>query len=102
MYILTDKNKENENAIMHISETLNTQEGTGYYLIKNDSIAIPSEFVKGTFEVQEVPANVEEQKYCYTEENGFYKNPNYRVYYSTEDRLQMLEEMMNEIILGEE
>lgn len=98
MYILTDKNKENENAIMHISETLNRQEGNNYYLIKNDSIAIPPEFVKEVYEVDEIPEGVEEYKYCYTPEDGFYKNVNYREYFSEEDRISALEDAVNTLL----
>ena len=30
-----------------------------------------------TFEVEALPENMTANKYCYTPENGFYKNPNY-------------------------
>lgn len=56
--------------------------------------------VISAFEV-ELPEKVEPQKYCYTEKEGFYKNEEYREYYSNEQRIQALEEMMNELILGE-
>lgn len=54
------------------------------------------------YEVEEIPTGVEPEKYCYTEKDGFYKNPDYKEEYTTEQRLEALEQMMNEIILGEE
>lgn len=104
MYILTNSSKENENAIVHISETLNRQVGNNYYLINNDSIAIPPQFVKDVFEVEEIPEGVEAEKYCYTENEGFYKNPNYvEPPASTEEliaELQVAVAELGEIIAG--
>ena len=97
MYILTDK----ENVIQHITETLERQEGNNYYLIKNRSIAIPPEFIKEVNEVDSLDEGIEEQKYCYTKHDGFYKNENYVEYYSDEDRISALEDMVNMILLGE-
>lgn len=46
-------------------------------------------------EVEEIPEGVTVEKYCYTEEEGFYKNSNYQEYISIEDRVSALEDMMN-------
>ena len=73
MYLL----EKEKNIIMHITETLERQEINNYYLIKNGTIAVPPEFVENLFEVQELPEYVEEEKYCYTEEKGFFKNEDY-------------------------
>ena len=104
MYILTNANQENENAIMFISETIARQEGTDYYLVNNDSVAIPPQFIKGVFEVEEIPEGVESEKYCYTEADGFYKNPNYvEPPASTEEliaELQVAVAELGEIIAG--
>ena len=82
MYILTNT----DNVIMHISETL--KEENGQYLINNEHLAIPKEFkmqdIDGNivvekvnmYKVNEIPNNVKETKYCYTEKDGFYKNQN--------------------------
>lgn len=96
MYILVKEN----NVISEISETLNRQEGTNHYLINNDTLAIPEQFIKSVYEVNDVPSNVEPEKYCYTKKDGFYKNENYVHYYTEEERISALEDMMNEIILG--
>ena len=96
MYILTNK----ENVILHITETLNRQNGTNYYLINNDSMAIPTNFIKDVYNINDIPENIHEQKYCYTNEKGFYKNENYKEHYSTEERISSLEDMVNMILLG--
>lgn len=72
MYILTDYN----NVIIAISETLEYQ-SNGYPLIKHGTLAIPTQYIKAISEVEEVPSEVKERKYCYTEKNGFYVNENY-------------------------
>lgn len=87
MYILTDK----QNVIQHITETLNRQPGTNYYLINNDSLAIPTEFIKEVYNIDNIPENIEEQKYCYTTKKGFYKNENYI------EPLQPIEEQITDI-----
>lgn len=73
MYILTNK----ENVVLHITKTLNRQPGTNYYLINNDSLAIPTNFIKEVYNIDDIPENIQEQKYCYTSKKGFYKNENY-------------------------
>ena len=74
MYLL----ERNNNIIMHISETLERQEITNYYLIYNNTIAVPTQFVEHVYEVDEVPDYVESEKYCYTPEKGFYFNEKYK------------------------
>lgn len=73
MYLLEKK----DNIIMHISETLDRQDINNYYLIKNGTMAIPPKFVENIFEVETIPEYVEEEKYCYNEENGFFENKDY-------------------------
>lgn len=98
MYILVKEN----NVIMNITETLNRQEWTNYYLVNNDTLAIPEQFVTAVYEVVDVPTNIEPEKYCYNESDGFYKNENYAPYYSPEDRIAALEDMVNMLLLGGE
>lgn len=96
MYIITDK----ENVIIHTSETIGYQEN-GNILLNNGELAIakaPNEKI-GVYEVETIEEGVTPAKYCYTEEKGFYKNENYREYYSQEDRISALEDTVN-IILG--
>lgn len=73
MYLLEKK----DNIIMHISETLDRQDINNYYLIKNGTMAIPPKFVENIFEVETIPEYVEEEKYCYTVEKGFFENEDF-------------------------
>lgn len=73
MYLL----EKEKNIIMHISETLDRQDVNNYYLIKNGTMAIPPRFVKNIFEVETIPEYIEEEKYCYTPERGFFENENF-------------------------
>lgn len=111
MFILTRKPNEEEkteNVILEIAQEVGKQENGNYLLDplhdedNNGRVAIPEQFIEKVVEVEEIPEGVEPYKYCYSEEDGFYKNPDYKKYYSTEERLEMVEQMMNELILGEE
>lgn len=95
MYILTDK----DNVIINISGTLDYQ-SNGNPLINEGKLAIAKILVNKIYEVKEIPNNVSEARYCYTEEKGFYKNENYREYYSEEERISALEDMVNMLLLG--
>lgn len=95
MFIITDKN----DVIMHISETKDYQEN-GNILIYNKTLAIPTSLTNGVYEVSEIPIGVETQKYCYTEEKGFYANKDYAIHYTDTERISALEDIVNEIILG--
>lgn len=71
MYIITDK----DNVIINISKTIGYQ-SNGNVLVNDGTLAIAKPLVNGVYEVDEVPEGIEESKYCYTEEKGFYKNEN--------------------------
>lgn len=94
MYIITNK----DNIIFNISETKDYQEN-GNLLVNNGKLAIPQDLIGGIFEVASIPEEVEVEKYCYTETDGFYKNENYKQYYSNEDRISALEDAVN-MLLG--
>lgn len=94
MFIFT---RPEDDVIFEMSEDCTTQEGTGYPLIHNGTLAIGCPYQK--YEVAEVPSNVVAEKYIYTKAGGFVKNPNYKRYYSNEERIQALEDMVNEIIM---
>lgn len=99
MYILTDK----DNVIMHIANTVGRQEENNYYLLNentNMALAIPPEFVKSVYEVAVTPQNVSKQRYCYSPEQGFFKNENFVKHYSNEERLNALEDIVNMLVLG--
>lgn len=93
MYIITDK----EDVIFNISETKDYQEN-GNVLVNNETLAIPQTLIKDICEVDEIPSEVEIAKYCYTEEKGFFKNKNYKQYFSEEDRISALEDAVNTLL----
>lgn len=64
-----------DNRIGAIREEISYEEN-GNVLIGNNE-AIGFWLVGGIYDVAEIPEGVEEEKYCYTEEKGFYKNENY-------------------------
>lgn len=72
VYIITNK----EDIIIHISETKDYQ-NNGNLLVNDGKLAISKHSIKEVYEVEEVPVEVAENKYCYTKERGFYKNENY-------------------------
>ena len=72
MYVITVKES---NVVAAIGNGLAYQ-SNGYPVLTEKNIAyVPEHFAVN--EVAEVPDGIEEHKYCYTQENGFYKNPNY-------------------------
>lgn len=93
MFIVTDKN----NVIIHISETKDYQ-SNGNLLVDNGKLAIAAYLVNGVYEVETVDEGVVPSKYCYTESAGFYKNPNWKEYFSTDDRIDALESAVNSLL----
>ncbi len=97
-YIITNK----DNEIIHISDTIGYQEN-GNILVDNGSLAIakaPNEKM-GVYEVEDVAEGICERKYCYTEEQGFYKNPNYREPEPTEtEKIVKLQEQITDLQLA--
>lgn len=103
MYVLTDHN----NVIIAISETLEYQ-SNGYPLINHGTLAIPMQHIKKISEVEEVPSEVKEHKYCYIEEEGFYINENYKEPVDSqeietrvslvEERIALTEDAVNSIL----
>lgn len=73
MYIITNK----ENVIIAISNTAEVNEETRNIILDNYNIAYAPNEMPNIYENVEVPEEVEIQKYCYTEAEGFYKNPDY-------------------------
>jgi len=94
-YIFVDEN----DVIFEVSDTLDYQ-NNGNYLIKNGTLAVPQSLVKAMYEIEEVPNEVEVQKYCYTEDNGFFKNESYREYVSYEKKIEQLQEQVTNLELA--
>lgn len=89
-YIITNEN----NAIIHISETIGYQEN-GNVLVDNNTLAIAKPLVKEVFEIENIEEGITENKYCYTEEQGFYENENYKEPEPTET--QKIEDLQEQI-----
>lgn len=95
MHVLTN----HKNVIIHISETLEHQ-SNGNPLVDSGSLAIAKNIVKAEYEVAEVPDEIIENKYCYTEEKGFYLNKNYVERYDASIEIEALKEQITEIQLA--
>lgn len=51
-------------------------------------------------EVEEIPEGIKAEKYCYTEEEGFYKNPNYKEIITQEVEIEQLKEQITDLQLA--
>ena len=91
MYLLLNEDK----VIMFKSSTLAVQEGTGYHLINNGTLAVPTEFIREVVEVESIPSNVIEGAYQYI-------NGEFIQYTSAIDRIKQgaQDELMQELIDG--
>lgn len=96
MYIITEKE---ENRIINFGKELDYLEN-GYPRLVEENISFPNEMVN-IYELNEIPENIEVEKYCYTEEKGFYKNNKWKPYFSVEERLTALEDMVNSMLMEE-
>ncbi len=72
MYIIVDNNN---NIILNIDTALDYL-SNGYPRLINKDIAFVKDFVT-VYEKEEIPFDFISDKYCYTEADGFYINPNY-------------------------
>ncbi len=96
MYILTN----NENVIIEISSKYELDEEHRNIIVDNYAIAYGPEEKINVYEVAEVPEEVKENKYCYTEEKGFYANADYVEPINEDNRIKALEEQITEIQLA--
>ena len=72
MYLITVKE---DNRIIMVGEALDYM-SNGYPRLVDEDIAFPIDMVN-VYEVSEMPSEVIPEKYCYTESEGFYINPDY-------------------------
>ena len=74
MFLITSKK---DNSVLNCDTELEYMEN-GYPKLLNENIIFPVNFVN-IFNIDKIPEEVitNLSKYCYTEENGFYENPNY-------------------------
>lgn len=94
-YIIT----ANKDVVIHISDTIGYQEN-GNVLVDNDTLAIAKPLVKVVHEVDTVDEGICEQKYCYTEADGFYVNPNYVEPVDEKAEMEQLKEQITELQLA--
>lgn len=95
-YIITGEN----NIIIHISETIGYQEN-GNVLVDNNTLAIAKPLVKEVYEVENIEEGITENKYCYTEEEGFYENENYEEPEPTnEEKIKDMQEQITDLQLA--
>lgn len=73
MYILTNK----KNEIIAISNICERIEEYRNIKLDDHNIAYAPDETINIYEVQSVDEGICESKYCYTETDGFYVNPNY-------------------------
>ena len=92
MYIITATNSD---MIIHITETAERLEDN-LILVDNGTLNLVSADKLPIIEVDSVPAEVEAQKYCYSESKGFYVNPDY-VEPVPEPTMQDLQEQISEL-----
>lgn len=100
MYIFTRKE---DNVIIETANEL-ARWDNGYYLLdplhdanNNGRVAIPNTDDIKMYEVEEIPEEVEIEKYCYTEKDGFYKNENYVEYKTPEQQMEELNQQITEL-----
>lgn len=96
-YIITDKN----NVILEISNIYELDKEHRNIRLDNYKIAYAPNEKMDVYEVEEVPNEVVNQKYCYTEEEGFYKNENYKEPEPTnEEKIKDLQEQITNLQLA--
>lgn len=95
MYIIVG----NKNKITHISETIGYQEN-GNVLVDNDTLAIAKILVKQVYEIENIPEEVKVEKYCYTEEKGFYINEDYKEPINAKTEIEEIKEQITELQLA--
>lgn len=88
----------NDNSIAAIREEISYESNGNVKIGNNQTIGFW--LVKGVYDVEEIPSEVEEHKYCYTKEKGFYINENYKepVDQEIETRISLVEDAVNSIL----
>lgn len=85
-----------DNVIIHMT-TGTVIEENGMYVSVDEQIKIPQKIAAHKYEVEIVPEEVVPIKYCYAE-GAFSLNPNYKEFYSEEERISALEDVVNTLL----
>ena len=95
-YIITNE----DNVIVDISNTYERNEEYRNIILDDHNIAYGPDEVLNAIQIN-IPTGVEIQKYCYTENDGFYENPNYvEPPKPIEERMNIAEDSITEIELA--
>lgn len=86
-----------DNVIIHMTTGMVLEED-GMYISVDEQLKIPQKIAAHKYEVEIVPEEVTAIKYCY-KDGTFSLNPNYREFYSDEERVSALEDVVN-MLLG--
>lgn len=75
MYIITNEN----NVIMFLGNTRGkTSDGRRYFYEDSNGSRVAFAIEHNEYVIESVPSEVIPEKYCYTEAEGFYINPNWK------------------------
>ena len=81
MYLITKKEKDvdgikiGNNEVLMWDTDINYQPN-GYPVLPNKNVAFPINEVN-IFEIETIPSEIVEMAHCYTQEIGFYENPDF-------------------------
>ena len=95
MFVITDHN----DVIIKITDSVDFQDN-GNALVDNGSLAIAKYLIKEIYEVSEVGENVKESMWCYTDDQGFYKNEDYTESITTDQELEIIKEQITNLELA--
>ena len=85
-----------DNVIIHMTTGMIIEED-GMYISVDEQLKIPQKIAAHKYEVEIVPEEVTTIKYCY-KDGAFSLNPNYKEFYSDEERISALEDVVNTLL----
>lgn len=85
-----------DNVIIHMTTGMIIEEN-GMYISVDEQLKIPQKIAAHKYEVEIVPEEVAPIKYCYVDDT-FSLNPNYKEFYSDEERISALEDVVNTLL----
>lgn len=95
-YVVTDEN----DVVIYTTVSVDYVEGTDKDIKMDNDVIIPRRYYKNFYEIEDDIVRqiiVPLCKYCYTEEKGLYRNPNFNEF-SEEERITALEEAVNSLL----
>lgn len=95
-YVVTDE----KDVVIYTTLTVDEVEGTDGDIKMDNDVIIPRPYYKNYYEIEDDRTRqiiVPLCKYCFTEEKGLYRNPNYNEF-TEEERIIALEEAVNSLL----